>query len=435
MIRSHIGELINTEEDIKLLRTILKERKDIQFMDFRKRALKYVTRLDKTAIKIQRTNVSKLKKEQLVNLIQEYFETARRAQNFLLPMIPIDRELSNRILSLLPNAAEETKQEWLRILTFPKKENEHTKEERSFYNLVKNYKKRSFKKLLKKHLKEFSWIGARGYSWDNEWTEKEIVDRIEFFLKQGRNPKKELLELDKIRKDMGKKMKKLVKHLDIKKNSRLHKLTMIAKEYAFLRTWRTDKIYGAGYKAKNLFSEIAKRANMNRNDLKYLTYEEVFKTAKDSKSPITKAELERRKECSVLITFDNKQIVLSGKKAGEEISKLFKQKKKKKTIKGISVFKGKVKGTAKIVISSEQISKVKEGDILIAAMTHPNYVPAMEKAAAFVTDEGGILCHASIIARELKKPCIISTKIATQNFKDGDMIEVDANKGIVKKIK
>ena len=58
----------------------------------------------------------------------------------------------------------------------------------------------------------------------------------------------------------------------------------------------------------------------------------------------------------------------------------------------------------------------------------------MQKAAAFVTDEGGIMCHAAIIAREMKKPCVIGTKFATQIFKDGDMVEVEANNGIVRKL-
>ena len=58
----------------------------------------------------------------------------------------------------------------------------------------------------------------------------------------------------------------------------------------------------------------------------------------------------------------------------------------------------------------------------------------MEKAAAFVTDMGGILCHAAIVSREMKKPCVIGTKVATKTFKDGDLVEVDAEKGIVKKI-
>jgi pyruvate,water dikinase len=68
-------------------------------------------------------------------------------------------------------------------------------------------------------------------------------------------------------------------------------------------------------------------------------------------------------------------------------------------------------------------------------MTTPDYVPAMNKAAAFVTDEGGITCHAAIVAREMKKPCVIATRFGTKMFKDGDLIEVDADNGIIRKIK
>jgi pyruvate,water dikinase len=68
-------------------------------------------------------------------------------------------------------------------------------------------------------------------------------------------------------------------------------------------------------------------------------------------------------------------------------------------------------------------------------MTRPEFVPLMKKAIAIVTDEGGITCHAAIVSRELKKPCIIGTKVATQVLKDGDMVEVDANSGIVRILK
>jgi pyruvate,water dikinase len=68
-------------------------------------------------------------------------------------------------------------------------------------------------------------------------------------------------------------------------------------------------------------------------------------------------------------------------------------------------------------------------------MTTPAIIQAMHKASAFVTDEGGITSHAAIIAREMKKPCIIGTKIATKVLKDGDMVEVNADKGIVKILK
>ena len=67
----------------------------------------------------------------------------------------------------------------------------------------------------------------------------------------------------------------------------------------------------------------------------------------------------------------------------------------------------------------------------MASMTAPDYVPAMRMAAAVVTDEGGITCHAAVIARELNKPCIIGTKSATQIIKTGDVVEVDADNGIV----
>jgi len=73
--------------------------------------------------------------------------------------------------------------------------------------------------------------------------------------------------------------------------------------------------------------------------------------------------------------------------------------------------------------------------ILVASMTHPDHIQIIKNASAIVTDEGGVLCHAAIVAREMKKPCIIGTKFATKILKDGDLVEVDADKGIVKILK
>ncbi|MEN9582680.1 MAG: hypothetical protein RL641_634 [Candidatus Parcubacteria bacterium] len=105
------------------------------------------------------------------------------------------------------------------------------------------------------------------------------------------------------------------------------------------------------------------------------------------------------------------------------------------SVKGQIAYKGIVTGKVRILRKREQVGGVEKGDIIVSPMTTPDFMPAMEKAAAFVTDEGGITCHAAIVARELKKPCIIGTKIATEVFKDGDMVEVDATKGIVTIVK
>ena len=75
------------------------------------------------------------------------------------------------------------------------------------------------------------------------------------------------------------------------------------------------------------------------------------------------------------------------------------------------------------------------GDILISITTHPDFITAMQKVSAFVTDEGGMMSHAVIVSRELNKPCIVGTKIATKVLRDGDLVEVDAERGIVKILK
>lgn len=75
---------------------------------------------------------------------------------------------------------------------------------------------------------------------------------------------------------------------------------------------------------------------------------------------------------------------------------------------------------------------MKEGDILISSSTNPDLLPAMKKAGAIVTEMGGITCHAAIVARELHIPCVVGTKIALKAIHDGDQLDVDATKGIVK---
>lgn len=93
--------------------------------------------------------------------------------------------------------------------------------------------------------------------------------------------------------------------------------------------------------------------------------------------------------------------------------------------------RGKVKGRARILSDYKDIYKVKKGDIIVATMTTPDYVFAMEKAAGFITDEGGITCHAAILSREFNVPCIVGTVNATKEIQDGQMIELDAYAGRV----
>jgi pyruvate,water dikinase len=91
-----------------------------------------------------------------------------------------------------------------------------------------------------------------------------------------------------------------------------------------------------------------------------------------------------------------------------------------------------VKGKVRIILNPLKEHNFKEGEILITGMTRPEYLPLVNKCLAFITDAGGILSHAAITARELKKPCIIGTQVATTFLKDGDFVEVDADEGVVR---
>ncbi|ENN96840.1 phosphoenolpyruvate synthase [Methanocaldococcus villosus KIN24-T80] len=120
------------------------------------------------------------------------------------------------------------------------------------------------------------------------------------------------------------------------------------------------------------------------------------------------------------------------------ITTLGKRKKKvseevegKILLKGIGASPGIASGRVKIVMDIEEIDKVEEGDILVTKMTTPDMVPAMKKAAAIVTDEGGLTCHAAIVSRELGVPCVVGTKYATKILKDGMLVTVDGEKGVV----
>jgi pyruvate,water dikinase len=105
-----------------------------------------------------------------------------------------------------------------------------------------------------------------------------------------------------------------------------------------------------------------------------------------------------------------------------------------KTLMGTVANRGIAEGRVKIIYSVNESNKIEKGDILVTKMTVPDMIMAIDKAAAIVTDEGGILCHAAIISRELGKPCIVGTQNATKILKDDDLVRVDAESGIVEKV-
>jgi phosphoenolpyruvate synthase/pyruvate phosphate dikinase len=178
-----------------------------------------------------------------------------------------------------------------------------------------------------------------------------------------------------------------------------------------------------------VLKEVAHRLEISYDDLHFFRIDEIIEfLLKVKRKPVLK-ELQKRKEK------DWTYFTIYGKEKILYKSTKTKIKKEVEEIRGKVGFPGKIKGKVKIVLNKNQFFKVQKGDILVTSMTSPDFIPILKKVSAIITDEGGITCHAAIVSRELKIPCIIGTKIATKVLKDGDLVEVDANKGVVRKIK
>ncbi|XEC97334.1 PEP-utilizing enzyme [Paenibacillus tarimensis] len=101
---------------------------------------------------------------------------------------------------------------------------------------------------------------------------------------------------------------------------------------------------------------------------------------------------------------------------------------------GLGVSKGTVEGTACIVNNRDNLHRVKKGDILVTPMSDPEFVSVAHLISGLITDRGGMVCHAAILAREFNLPCIVGCKNATVAIKDSDRIQMDAIAGIVVKV-
>jgi phosphoenolpyruvate synthase/pyruvate phosphate dikinase len=151
------------------------------------------------------------------------------------------------------------------------------------------------------------------------------------------------------------------------------------------------------------------------------------------------ADLDERAGYHAMMLWDGEYTEVFGKEAVAQIVERegiteFQDVGAVSELRGQVAFKGNVRGKVRLCFSQDDANDLIEGEVLVASMTTPELVFGMRKAAAFVTDEGGVTCHAAIVAREMKKPCVIGTQLATKVLKTGDVVEVDAEEGVVRKV-
>lgn len=298
------------------------------------------------------------------------------------------------------------------------------------HEMIKLYKEEKdseeLNDLIEEYIKKFYWIK---YSWigGKELTKEDVLEEIKEHIEKDDEIK--YIDDKELRKNVETK-EKLCEELELGEEIELYlDLT------EFMTYWQDDRkiniLIGVSAMQKYV-DEISKRSGIKEENLKYILPDEI-----EGINDFDEEELESRRKGSAFLYSDNEREILIGKEF-EDFEDLLNKEGKDDDIKevcGMCASVGKCVGRVKVCLTMEDLKKLEEGDILVTAMTRPEFFQAMKTAAAFVTDEGGLTCHAAIVAREFNKPCIIATKNATKLLKDGDLVEVNANHGVVKVIK
>jgi phosphohistidine swiveling domain-containing protein len=396
---------------------ILNPKKRKQVYTEWQKALKRLLFIEK---KIDSLNLKKLTDQELLKTWQELNQGYI---NFWIPgIIPefgnygADYWLKQRVKKYVKS--EQELNNVLEILTVPTKP--------SFYQQEKIDLCQT--KSLKEHQRKYFWL-------QNSYAGAKFLN-LSYFRKRRAQIKNLKEEIENIKHNLA--------QARIRKNNLVKKLKIdlltikIAKGISQCMSWQDQRkkyIFIATYYLYLLINEIGKRFGYSYFDLEYLWPKEIEQIIKGKNYKITINQ--RKKGFGVYIS---KKIRNLTPKEAKKYWKVFQEKltfknKKIKIIKGLGVSKGKALGMVRIVPDPFKTNEFKKGEILVAAMTSPEYIFAMQKAKAVITDAGGFTCHAAIVSRELKIPCIVGTKIATKVLKDGQLVEVDADKGVVRIIK
>ncbi|MFA4834172.1 MAG: PEP-utilizing enzyme [Patescibacteria group bacterium] len=420
--------------EIAIEKWLLNEKK---FLDLKKEYRHLVKTGDELEIKIKKTlskknlfpdelsKIAKLVYDQLINFWTSTF--VFELANFGSP-----EYLKKQLSGYLPKKKIDLA---LEILLAPEALSFHQQSE---LELLKLYVKSNSKKDLGKKLKKFA---AKWY-WVNDSFRSGFFLNGKDFLKELKNlnkpeAKKKIFEIKILPDNVLAKKMQFIKSSELPK-----KFLHIVRRLSFSIWWqdnRKTKIWQYNGLVRMINKVSSEKFNIPLSQLELYTAEEWLDLHKKGIKISPNILKIRDKFCVFEIGNGNFEL-LTGNKLQKIIQRAVNSGKpgNKDIIQGTVVSKGGkaiTRGKVKVILSPHQGSGFKKGGILVAPMTSPDFVPLMRKAAAIITDVGGLMSHAAIISRELNIPCIVGTKIATQVLKDGDLVEVDAERGVVRLIK
>jgi phosphohistidine swiveling domain-containing protein len=353
---------------------------------------------------------------------QAYHELMRK--NMILWLYSGDC-LHARIKSALVGMDEKLAEETIAKYSAPEEETYSARQERELAKLlelsrVKGIGSQETRDAIKTFSDRYAWFPYE-YVGPTVWDEQQVLKRVEesLALEVTRGEQRASANLDNT-------------DLDVHVKDTLRVLRTVALMQDDRKMFLSQACY---YLDRVVLAELSKKIGTSLELIRYIDPVLLDRTTHgEDITPI----LREREEFLIITSNDEETQFLVGSQAKawmqEQGIKAFNDSSGVRELRGRVAMRGKAKGVARILLNSSAGQEFNEGDILITGMTTPDFIGYIKKAGAIVTNEGGVTCHAAIISRELGKPCVIGTQVATKVYQTGDMVEVDADKGVVRKI-
>jgi phosphohistidine swiveling domain-containing protein len=333
---------------------------------------------------------------------------------------------------LLKKYSKQEANKMFEIISMPTRINTYQKMRLEITNvaLAKKADSSAYKKLVKK------------YGWYSEYTYAEPLLDMKHFIKEVKKLSRKKAQKEKSQILEINRNKKIFQKLRIEiKDKKIKFLAQVLNDYVYIRTERIEHLKKTQVRLRPLFHEIVEElgklepGKWNYDSVINFTNNEITDFLKKRKLP-DKKEIQSRLSHDYIYYYEKGAHLIYSKNIIKKIQKLVDESMDQgRNIKGVVARAGVARGKVVIVHNKADLAKIKKGDILVARFTMPDYTKVMKVAGAYVTEEGGITSHAAIIARELKKPCIVNTGNCMRILKDGDLVEVNADEGIVKILK
>lgn len=378
---------------------------------------------------LTKINLTKLNNQDLAKQLDKFYNQYLAVFPFVTVPHAIERHFEEKIKKQV--ADKKIQQLLLSPVALTDQERDDAFKTASY--IKKNGLNSQAQKLITKHWQKYTWLPMWSI-YNQPFGKQYFKTEIKNILDNITDPQQELKRLKLEEAQASQKLEKAFKK--IKASRALKEQVKFLQEYIHLRVLRKNTICQAHYYHLPLFYEAGKRLKLTKKQTKLLSHQELIHglSKKLSSKEITKIVKNRQKGWAILMLNGKLKTIIGNRQIIETIERyniVSPTSDLKKIIKGNSACHGKVVGKVKIINKLSELNKINKGDILVTKMTTPDYMVAIHKAAAIVTDEGGVTCHAAIVSREFNIPCIVATQNATQVLTDNTLIEVNAYIGEV----